>query len=274
MLPHGTATSGIGWLGIFGRKPLPCFSSEWLFAGALLKPIPWAEPKTQPPPVAKNGPQPPPAKPQSSSSPQPNTQAQPTRPQSSPSPQANTDVTVCSQGNSPDALAACSRLIDKGVAGSYFNRAQLYFRNGDYDRAIADFSAFIRSNPSSVAAFNERGLSSERKGDYDRAISDYSEAIRLDRGSVLPYNNRGSVYEKKGELDKALADFREALSHGSTTATVDIERVERAIRSLSAKYVVNGLGGLSVGSRVSFDTSDYREYQCAPSEQFEGLHVV
>jgi tetratricopeptide (TPR) repeat protein len=226
----------------------------WFFAGALLKPIPWAEPKTQAPPTTKDGPQ-----------------AQPTTPRSPPSPQPNTDVTICSQGSSHDALAACSRLIDKGVVGVYFSRAQIYFRNGDYDRAIADFSAFIRLNPNSVAAFNERGLSYAKKGDYDRAIADYSEAIRLDRGSVLPYSNRGSAYEKKGELDKALADFREALRHGSTTATEDVNRVEQAIRSLSSKYVVNGFGGLGLGTRVSFDTSDYREYQCTPSEQFEGL---
>jgi hypothetical protein len=44
--------------------------------------------------------------------------------------------------------------------------------------------------------------------------------------SVGPYINRGSAYEKKGELDKALSDFRAA---GSTAASEDINRVERAI---------------------------------------------
>src|SRR5262249_1375168 len=35
-----------------------------------------------------------------------------------------------------------------------------------------------------------------------------------------------------------------------------------------AKYVV---AGLSLGSRVQFDSSNYREYKCSPSEQFDGL---
>jgi hypothetical protein len=35
-----------------------------------------------------------------------------------------------------------------------------------------------------------------------------------------------------------------------------------------SKYVV---AGLSVGSRVQFDSSDYREYKCSPSEQFGGF---
>jgi hypothetical protein len=37
--------------------------------------------------------------------------------------------------------------------------------------------------------------------------------------------------------------------------------------SSGSKYVV---AGLSVGSRVHFDSSDYREYKCSPSEQFDG----
>jgi len=116
-------------------------------------------------------------------------------------------------------------------------------------------------------------LSYERKGEYDRAIADYSEVIRLDKGSSssLWYSNRGSAYEKKGELDKALADFREAQNKGSTTASEDINRLERAIESLRKKYVVDGFSGLSLGARVSFQSADYQKYQCTPSEQFEGV---
>jgi tetratricopeptide (TPR) repeat protein len=114
-------------------------------------------------------------------------------------------------------------------------------------------------------------LSYAKKGEYDRAIADYSEAIRLNREPVGPYINRGSAYEKRGELDKALADFREALNHGSTTAPDDIKRVEREIESRRKIYVVDGFSGLSLGARVSFQSGDYQEYQCTPSEQFEGV---
>jgi tetratricopeptide (TPR) repeat protein len=119
-------------------------------------------------------------------------------------------------------------------------------------------------------------LSYERKGDYDRAIADYSEVIRLDKVWKTPnasggYSNRGSAYEKKGELDKALADFREAQNNGSTTAPEDINRLERAIESLRKKYVVDGFSRLSLGARVSFQSNEYQEYQCTPSEQFEAL---
>src|SRR5262249_47580211 len=171
---------------------------------------------------------PPPAKP-----------ATPIPPEPSETSRRDSDVNTCSQGNSRDALDTCSRLINLSglnlgdLTIAYFRRAQLYFNNGDYDRAIADFSAFIRLRPNSVVAFNERGLSFGKKGDYDKAIADYTEAIRLNPfWSALPYYNRGSAYEKKGELEKALADFREALKKGSTTVWEDINRVEWAIESL------------------------------------------
>jgi tetratricopeptide (TPR) repeat protein len=102
------------------------------------------------------------------------------------------------ESNSGNALNACTRLIDGGRTEFYFWRAQIYFTNGDYDRAIEDLSGFIRLNPN---------------------------------WSALPYYMRGSAYEKKGELDKALTDFREALNKGNTTGSEDIKRVERAIRS-------------------------------------------
>jgi tetratricopeptide (TPR) repeat protein len=222
----------------------------WLFAGALLKPIPWA-----PPP------------------PQPKTQ-EPPKPPTPPKTSPQSDEAICSQSKSANALDACSRLIDAGRTGFYFWRAQIYLRNKDYDRAIEDLSAFIRLNPNNVRALNDRGSSYEIKGEYDKAIADYSEVIRLaDKASSLWvwYTNRGSAYEKKGELDKALADFREALNNGNTTASEDISRIERAIESLRPKYVVNGLDGLSLGGRVSPQSNEYQEYQCTPSEQFEGV---
>ena len=240
----------------------------WVFAGVFLKPNPpWAQPKSQAPPQRQSQSPPPPER-------------QPPRP--------DTDEAICwGGGYSPTAIVnACGRAIDKGAVWPYFTRAQIYFGNGDYDHAIEDFSAFIRQTPYGVG-FNERGLSYEKKGEYDRAIADFTEAIRLNRepglnrGPVGPYINRGSAYEKKGELDKALADFREALSHGSATLATspmgrsiseDIKRIEAAIQqSLRSKYVVDGFREISLGTLVSFNGSDYQEYQCRPSEQFDGV---
>src|SRR5262249_51101716 len=114
-------------------------------------------------------PQPPSAKTQTPRKPRP--PAKPTPPQG--------DETTCAQVNSPDALAACSRLIEANRLGFYFNRAQIYVRNGDYDRAIADLSEYIHLVPNNAVALTERGLSYAKKGEDGHAIADYTEAITL-----------------------------------------------------------------------------------------------
>ena len=118
----------------------------WVFADVLLKPNPpWAQPEPQPPTQRQSQPPPPPER-------------QP--------PQPDTDEAICWRGlgYSRDAtLNACGRVIDKGADWPYLTRAQIYFRNGDYDRAIEDFSVFIHGYPFSDEGFNERGLSYAKK---------------------------------------------------------------------------------------------------------------
>ena len=132
----------------------------WLFAGALLKPIPWAEPKTQ------------------AASARPPAAAPPTAPQQPTSTQADSDEVICPQSNSANALNACSRLIDAGAGrfGPYFWRAKIYLRNEDYDHAIEDLSKFIQLNPKNGWALNDRGFAYEKKGELDKALADYQEA--------------------------------------------------------------------------------------------------
>src|SRR5262249_24818806 len=156
----------------------------------------------------------PPAKPAERTQPQPPASKPPQR-----------DETTCSQGNSPGALAACSRLIEANRLGFYFNRAQIYVRNGDYDRAIADLSEYIHLIPNNAVALTERGLSYAKKGEYDRAIADYTEATRLSHGDttasddinrveraiVKAFNDRGLSYAKKDEYDRAIANYTEAI---------------------------------------------------------------
>ena len=56
---------------------------------------------------------------------------------------------------------------------------------------MADYSEAIRLDPKSAVAFNNRGNVYFRKGDFDRAIADYDEAVRLDPKNALAFCNRG-----------------------------------------------------------------------------------
>jgi tetratricopeptide (TPR) repeat protein len=91
------------------------------------------------------------------------------------------------------------------------DRGLAYLKNGDNDRAIADYNEAIRLNPNYALAFANRGIAYHNKGDNDRAIIDYNEAIRLNPNYAPAFNNRGNTYRIRGDHDRAIADYNEAI---------------------------------------------------------------
>lgn len=83
---------------------------------------------------------------------------------------------------------------------------------GDFDDAIANFTATITIDPKFVYAYINRGVAQQNKGDYDRAIADANEAIHLEPSMAGIYPNRGLAYEFKGDFEKAMGDYDKTLS--------------------------------------------------------------
>ncbi len=154
------------------------------------------------------------------------------------------------KASTPDLrVAACTRIIGKGVsdpgelASVYRYRASAYntakdkakavadlhqaarldpahaayyrglmrFANEDRDEAIAEFGKAIESDPGNADIYNSRGVAYNAKGDRDRAIADLSEAIRLEPGFVLAILNRSTAQRFKGNFDLAIADASKAI---------------------------------------------------------------
>jgi tetratricopeptide (TPR) repeat protein len=65
-------------------------------------------------------------------------------------------------------------------------------------------------DPEDAKAYFDRGLVWQEKGEHDKAIADYTEYIRLRPKHPDTYSNRGAAWREKGEYDKANADFDEA----------------------------------------------------------------
>jgi tetratricopeptide (TPR) repeat protein len=68
---------------------------------------------------------------------------------------------------------------DPTYPSAYNNRGNVWYRRGDFDRAIADDEA-IQLEPNYGHAYINRGGGRGDKGDFDRAIKDFVQAIRLD----------------------------------------------------------------------------------------------
>ncbi len=87
----------------------------------------------------------------------------------------------------------------------------------NYDRAVDDYNAAIRLDPTCEIGFNNRGLASQRKRQIDRAIEDYDEAIRLNPASAVAFDNRAAARQITGQADLAIEHSDKAI--GSIAAS-------------------------------------------------------
>jgi tetratricopeptide (TPR) repeat protein len=100
---------------------------------------------------------------------------------------------------------------------SYLSGEQFY-KKGDYDRAIAEYTASINSNREFIEAFISRGNAWMKKKEYNRAIDDFTQSIRLNSNRAELYNYRGfartelAVRGNKTYFNLAIEDYSRAIA--------------------------------------------------------------
>jgi Flp pilus assembly protein TadD len=81
---------------------------------------------------------------------------------------------------------------------------------GDYQGAIAEFSALIRRYPHQPEAYYNRGIARLKIGDRQGAMADYNQALRLKPNFAEAYTERGLLYWELGDRESAIADLQKA----------------------------------------------------------------
>lgn len=116
-------------------------------------------------------------------------------------------------GNENKALADYTRAIELNPEDdwAYFTRGRAYMLCGQFNKAIADHTKAIELNPDFAGAYTGRGVAYMKKGDLDKALADNTRVIELEPEFSWGYRNRGSVYHMKGDPDKAIADYTKAI---------------------------------------------------------------
>lgn len=136
------------------------------------------------------------------------------------------DWSLCAPAAADDldrSIAACSRLVGAGKlkagerAAAHLNRGNLYLLKGDAARAIKDYDAALKLDPTDVVALNRRGEARSRQADFARALADYDEAVRLNPRYPLAFRNRARIHFYRGDFAAAAEDFRaaEEIDHGN-----------------------------------------------------------
>lgn len=113
------------------------------------------------------------------------------------------------------ALEKCNDVIDKNKdsAEAYFNRGNVFFENGDIERAHVDYERVTRLDSEFTEVYNARCRTNTILDNYGSAVLDCTEAIRLEPDNTEAYFNRAKALAKY-----SAADFRfiEVMCHKLT----------------------------------------------------------
>ena len=113
-----------------------------------------------------------------------------------------------------DNYTKCLRLEpdDANKATAYYNRGISYRKLENYTAAIADYTSALRIDPDYADAYNNRGLTYHNLENYNEAIADYTSAIRINPDLAEAYANRGIAKEKSGQ--SYCSDYKRACDLG------------------------------------------------------------
>lgn len=96
----------------------------------------------------------------------------------------------CQSKDPAVAVSACSTIIPdesetpQNRADAYVYRAAAYLKQGNSERAIADYTEALKLTPRNIVAYVSRALAEFHKGDKNSAVIDYSIANKLDADAV------------------------------------------------------------------------------------------
>ncbi|RNF25922.1 uncharacterized protein Tco025E_01808 [Trypanosoma conorhini] len=113
----------------------------------------------------------------------------------------------------PSPPTSSSSLPGSEAAELHHQRGLAYRKEGDFVRAIEEYSAALRLDANNFKALFNRGFCNDKAGDYDAAIRDYKAAMQLEPGYAYTYYNLGISYDRWGDHYKeAIAMFDKAIS--------------------------------------------------------------
>ena len=149
-------------------------------------------------------------------------------------------------------VADCGTLIDNDRTAradrikALTARGGVFARQDQIDRAIADYDALLKLDPTAADIFNARGELNWKRGDRPRALSDFAAALKLDpdRGAAkanykrlaLELERLGAMMAVAGKPSFNCATARRPVEK-AICARPDLADLDREIDAANAKLV-------------------------------------
>ena len=100
--------------------------------------------------------------------------------------------------------------LDPDCATGFSGLAAIHLREGNVEQVILNCTQAIERQPHH-AAFSLRGDAYLEQGEYDRAIEDFTAARRLDENVARAFLLRAERHEAAGNIEQASADRERAV---------------------------------------------------------------
>ena len=102
--------------------------------------------------------------------------------------------------------------LKRELARTYVYRgAARYWRKGEFDNAITDYTEAVELDPEYAEVYNYRGFAYLNNGDIDKAIADYTKAIGIDQELTEAHKDRAAAYLGNSDFDEAIKDYTKAI---------------------------------------------------------------
>jgi tetratricopeptide (TPR) repeat protein len=127
------------------------------------------------------------------------------------------------------SLGSCLRSYGD-EAEEHFWQGIEYRRQDKNDLAMEEFTKAIELNPDYDLAYYNRALLYYFDGDLDRSLAEYNKALELRPDNPYWTYERGFLHARLGHREKAIADLERSLNLGLVGS--DKQRVEDALAQL------------------------------------------
>lgn len=148
---------------------------------------------------------------------------------------ANKEVLYPADFVAPYMEKLSQQIAETGDLDSYLLRGSFYLQQGEFPKAIADFSAILEKDPRHLLALFNRAAAQmhmydyiesiddktpkvvgevkqeSRKIDYSQVLQDYQKCLEIDPDFVFARYNMANVFAKSEDIDKAIATYTEVI---------------------------------------------------------------
>ena len=122
--------------------------------------------------------------------------------------------------------SAVAIAASEGAFEINFQKGLDRYRAGEYEQAVAHFSAALRHDSACFPLYAYRGDALRLLCDYDGAIADYTAALKLNPNSATTLVQRANAHRLKGNPRQAVQDARDAIALDPNQAAAYLSRAD------------------------------------------------